>query len=172
MSNTLNSFFTILFSCRNLNVWSNDEVTVLQNDIFGDISFKYLNVYNAPNLVAIRPSVLLASRDTLVDASFGFGRLKSFPWWILPRMRALTRLDFQDNELTRLPALESDTLQYLIFRDNRISSVKDRWTLPALKHLDLGQIIRPKSLFFLHNLQRIPVSAKIGLNGFKHDVVV
>ncbi|CAG0898362.1 unnamed protein product, partial [Darwinula stevensoni] len=66
-----------------LNVWSNEAVTVLQKGIFGDISFQYMNVYDAPNLVAIRPSALLPSRDRLVDASFGFGRLRDFPWHIL-----------------------------------------------------------------------------------------
>ncbi|CAG0902846.1 unnamed protein product [Darwinula stevensoni] len=87
----------------------------------------YVNVYDAPNLVAIRPSALLPSRDRLVDASFGFGRLGEFPWHILPQMAALTRLDFNGNALTALPALQSDTLQYLILRDNRISSVEGGW---------------------------------------------
>ncbi|CAG0889568.1 unnamed protein product [Darwinula stevensoni] len=120
------------------NTWGNVAITELSGGIFGNVSFQHVFIMYSENLVTIDPSFLLAMKDTLVTVSFTSGRLEDFPWDVVPQLVVIEQISLDGNAVTTVPELQSSTLQSLWLRDNRITTLQEKWILPIFSSLALG----------------------------------
>ncbi|CAG0893760.1 unnamed protein product [Darwinula stevensoni] len=119
-------------------VLNSDGLTELPQGVFGDVSFQYIDVYDAWNLMTIHPEAILQSKDRLQGLHIYGGILHDFPWYIVPQLTNITSLGISSNALTTVPVLESSALQYLFLGENHISTLEVGWNTPNLNYLDLS----------------------------------
>ena len=111
----------------------------LPEGVFGDLSFEKILIYNT-SLKTIHSSVILSSRDRLVDLTIAHSRLQGFPFSLLPTFPLLKKLWLQNNSLTSVPVLQSESLEVLYLYSNRITKVdEDGWATPNLRELYLSE---------------------------------
>ncbi|CAG0893882.1 unnamed protein product [Darwinula stevensoni] len=115
----------------------NNDVSVLPEGVFGDISFEEIFV-DLTSVTSLHFTTLLPSKDRLWSLIIGFSSLEEFPWEILPQLINLKELDLQFNALTSLPLLQSASLEYIDIMFNEISHVEAGWSLPNLRILNLN----------------------------------
>ncbi|CAG0885522.1 unnamed protein product [Darwinula stevensoni] len=118
---------------------NNDCVTELPEDVFRNISFQFITLFDVSNLRIIHRTAILSSKHRLNKMWIINSAIDDFPWVILPELTDLKELHLNGNFLTVLPTLSSDTLVYLSLQRNRISTLELEWNIPNLEVLDLDE---------------------------------
>ena len=124
---------------RQFKLQDNVKVKALPEGAFGNLTFQEILIYNT-SLRKIHPSVILNSKDRLVDLTIAHSRLEVFPFRLLPALSELKRLWLQNNSLSSVPALQSESLEVLYLYSNNIKRVEeDGWSTPNLRELQLSE---------------------------------
>ena len=111
----------------------------LPEGVFGHLSFE--NIYlNNTNVRRIHPSVILSSKDRLVNMTIKHSLLEEFPFHHLSSLPHLTKLRLHHNYLTSIPAVQTHSLETLNLESNNISSLEEvGWETPNLRKLSLSE---------------------------------
>ncbi|CAG0884973.1 unnamed protein product [Darwinula stevensoni] len=117
---------------------NNSEIQELPEGVFGAHSFQ--NIYLSKTAVkAIHPSAILSSRGQLVNLTVENSRLGRFPFHVLSMFPRLEGLWLRNNSLTSVPAIHSESLEFLYLPNNGIEKIKENgWATPNLREIDLG----------------------------------
>ena len=117
----------------------NKGVRVLENGVFGDVSFRVLTVMHSV-LEAVRDEALVSSYPTLTHVILASSPLAVFPFHALQRFTALEMVIMVQCDVHSLPSLSSASLQELYLYSNPISSLSlDVFALlSAVRTIDLS----------------------------------
>ncbi|CAG0883260.1 unnamed protein product [Darwinula stevensoni] len=143
---------------REFHMNENEFVMELPDGVFGSVSFRFIALYSITKLSTVHETAFLQAKDVLESIIIQESNLENFPWGILPQLHNLGELRLDLNSLTELPALQSNTLEYLSVTGNHIPAIVPGWFLPNLKELQLG--VNPISeipIVFFDNLQSLEI---------------
>ena len=100
---------------------NNDKIQLLP-DVFNGVSFRYIRLYNVPNLAQITNYALADSRDTLENIHIYNSILTedTFPFSTLDQYTKLNHLYIEYCNIYFLPAFNSSSLQTLIIKYGHI----------------------------------------------------
>lgn len=135
--------FSAFFPSTNFNTFRmnfNDDVKVLEDGVFGAVSFESLSIqYSA--LETIGNYSLASSRSTLRSIQIIGCQVAAFPFERLSEFTSLERLRLDSNNISSLPRLHSSSIEYLDLSENPISHLStDVFTgLQIIGEIDLSK---------------------------------
>ncbi|CAG0894713.1 unnamed protein product [Darwinula stevensoni] len=142
-ANTSKEIFSALNNFSITQLWefrvtNNKKLQELPEGIFGHLSLE--NIYlNNTGVRTIHPSVILSSKDRLVNMTIEYSLLEEFPFHLLSSLPRLTKLRLPHNSLTSVPAVRTDSLETLNLEYNNISIMEEvGWATPNLRKLSLS----------------------------------
>ena len=146
------------FPIRDMNIMKfvrNHNITYLRGDLFQDLTFDRFYIMDT-TISKVGPDTFLKSIERLdwIDISRSLITNEDFPFHTLPKYKVLTHLILVDNKFSRVPHINSDSLQKLDFSRNNFKHIKasDFDSLPNLRTLMLEsnniEEVQPGMFFF------------------------
>ncbi|CAG0906712.1 unnamed protein product, partial [Darwinula stevensoni] len=118
---------------------NNTSVLELPEGVFGEVTFEVIEMWYCA-VVALHPSAIVPSADTLEFLNIGRCPLEDFPFHVLPQLIRLKNLFVGGTKIGGVVApLQSMTLEDLYLGVNQISALNETgWSTPNLKALIIG----------------------------------